>query len=331
MWGNVQGWLISLVIVAIMGWKMWDLSQVAAMAPPSGQFKNLREPVALPIKPEDALPGVMTEDRDAGDLYWKAIEVYRADPTPYEKFEVTKPERFKELKAVALVLQGTSANNATIFIDRPEVLVNYKYPWPELDALFNVGQVVNSIGHYYVVSAKNANEELARKHLHAGFSLGTKLYNERLTHGELMAGIKLMQGSADSLKELAKRKGDKSRQEALQAFGDQTSSYYTSRVQKLIEKILSAGQQDVGRHSGDVFELALHNPDRMWRTEALLKIGRYKYEKGGSYADQVWANRILKQPERLEQPDLTKDKDPAVARAATIARDLTVDQFHLID
>jgi hypothetical protein len=331
MWGNKEGWLISLVIVSLMGWKMWDLSQVAAIAAPSGQFKNLREPIALPIKPEDAVPGLMTEERDAGDLYWKAIEVYRADPKPYEDFEVTKPETFKELQAVNLVLQGATANHATIFIDRPEVLVNYKYPWPDLDAIFNVGQVTNSIGHYYVVSAKNANEELARRYLHAGFSLGTKLYNERLTHGELMAGIKLMQGAGDSLKELAKRKGDTARQAALQAFGDQTSGYYTSRVQTLIEKLLSAGQKDLSTHSGDVFELALHNPDRMWRTEALLKLGRYKYEKGGSYADQIWANRLLKEPQRLDQPDLTKDKDPAVARAATIARDLTVDEFHLIN
>ena len=73
--------------------------------------------------------------------------------------------------------------------------------------LFNLGQIANSVGHYYVASKKNADPELAKKYLHAGFSLGAKLYEERVTHGEMMNGIKLMQGAADSLKELAKRNG----------------------------------------------------------------------------------------------------------------------------
>lgn len=329
MYGNKEGWMMSVVIVAVMAGLLWkfELVTVPPIARPSGQFKNLREPIALPVKPEDALPGVMTEDRDAGDLYWQAIKVYRDAPATYDKSEPKYVDRLDELKAVNLLIEATAARNATIFARKPETLVNYKYPWPELDALFKVGVVANSVAF---ISQARGDEEQTKKYAHACFSLGAKLYNERLTHGELDIGLKLMQAAGDSLKALAKKQGNKAEQDKWQQFGDQTRGYYESKVQKLIGKILSAGEMDVRTHSGDVFELVMNSPDRMWRVEALLKLGRYQYEKGGSRADAIWAKRLLSEPGRLGRPDLTKDPDPAVARAATIARDLTVEDFRLI-
>ena len=328
MWGNKEGWIVSVLIVGLMSWWIWDRSKVADIAAPSGQFKNLREPIALPMKPEEALPTVMTAERDAGDLYRKAIAVYLADPEPYDKSTPKYVDRLDQLEAVRLLVEAASAKDATIFAAKPETLVNYDYPWPELDALMKLGTVSNSIAFSFQASG---NEEGAKKYAHATFSLGAKLFNERLTHGELDAGIKLMQTSGDTLKALAKRTGNKAEQDRWQQFSDLTRGYYESKVLKLIRKVMSGGEIDVRTHSGDVFELVMHNPDRMWRVEGLLKLGRYKYEKGGSYWDQVWAHRLLEEPHRLGQPDLTKDKDPAVARAATIARDLTVEQFHMIE
>src|SRR5687768_9998258 len=119
MWGNKEGWLISLVLAALMGWWMWGLTKVSDIARPSGQFKNLREPIALPVKPEDALPGVMTEDRDAGNLYWKAIELYIADPEPYDKSTPKYVDRLDQLEAVRLLVEAAPAKDATIFARKP--------------------------------------------------------------------------------------------------------------------------------------------------------------------------------------------------------------------
>ena len=330
MWGNQQGWIISAVLAVLMGWMIWTFGQVEAMAAPSGQFTNLEEPIQLPIAPADIMPGVMTEDRDAGDTYRQAIKLYREDRKPYDKFEVVRLADAKKLSALELLLQASSAKRAKIFIDKPQTLVNYSFPWPELDAIFNLGQIANSVGHYYVVSPKNANEELAMQYLQASFSLGAKLYEERLVHAEMMNGIKLMQGAVDSLRELAKRKGDTAREQQLKQFGDQTNAYYVAKVQKLYEKVVTGSPMELSKHSGDVFALAMKNPDRMWRTEAILKVGRYKYEKGGTPGDQVWATRMLEDPKRLGITDFAEDPDPAVRAAGIAAKGLTVEQFRMI-
>jgi len=330
MWGNKPGWFLSAIILAVMVWMLWAFGRPEGISKPSGQFTNLNEPIKLPVSPVETLPGVMTEDRDAEALYLQAIRIYQENPRGYQQFEVKNTDRIPNLRALVFIVEGTSAKREKVFSATPATLVNYHFPWAELDALTNLGQLVNSIGHYYVVSPKNANEELARKYLNAGFSLGVKLYEERLVHSEMLSGIKLMQGSADSLRELAKRKGDTSREQALKRFSDQTTNYYTTKIQPLYQKVVSASRMDVGANAGDVFELARHNPDRMWRVEAILKVGRYKFD-ATRRGDQLGANRMLSEnPAQFGYDDWTKSDDPAVATAAKAAKDLTIEQYRMI-
>ncbi len=327
MWGNKEGWLVSTIILALMGWMLWTFGRPEGISKPSGQFANLTDPIRLPVLPDEVLPGIMTEDRDAGDAYWQAIQLYLADAKAYKTFDFKNVGKASEIKPVGLILKATGAKRASIFINRPQILVNYKFPWPEMDAASRLGQLVNSIGHYYVVSKTNADETQAKRYLHAGFSLGTKLYEERVIESEMISGIQLMRGAADSLRELAKRKGDAAAEQALLRFGNETNNYYTTKIQKLYQKVGATGVTDLRVYAGDVFALATKNPDRMWRTEALLKIGRYKFEKGGSVGDQLWARRLLDEPQRFGFPDFAQDADPAVRAAAAAARDLTLEGF----
>ena len=111
MFGNKEGWLMSVAIVVLAGLMLWKLELLSppGIAKPSGQFKNLRELIALPVKPEDALAGVMAEERDAGDLYWEAIKLYREAPEPYDKTKPRYTQRLGELKAIDLLVEATSA------------------------------------------------------------------------------------------------------------------------------------------------------------------------------------------------------------------------------
>src|SRR3954452_16522623 len=122
----------------------------------------------------------MNEERHAGDQYWTAINAYLADPKPYDSFAVTNIQQVAKLTALDSILNATTAKRAKIFLGKPELLVNYKPESPELDAAFKLGQLANSVGHYYVISPKNADETTAMRYLNAGFSLGAKLYAERL-------------------------------------------------------------------------------------------------------------------------------------------------------
>lgn len=330
MFGNKEGWLMSLAIVALAGLMVWklDLASAPAIARPSGQFKNLREPIALPIKPEDALAGVMTEERDAGDLYWQAIKLYQESPEPYDKTQPRYTQRLDELPAIDLLVKATGAKDATIFLRKPETLVNYRYPWPELDALFRLGMIANSIAFSFQA---DGDEEQTKKYAHACFSLGAKLYNERLTHGELDVGIKLMQTAGDTLRTLAKKQGDKAEEQKWQQFGDATSAYYKTKVLELFRVLMSDGLKHIDANAGDVFELARHNEDRMWKVEALLRLGRYKY-KATRQGDQIGARRMLDEdPVKYGYQDWTKSPDPAIRTAATAAKNLTVEEYRQIE
>jgi hypothetical protein len=330
MFGNKEGWLVSVAIVAVVGLMLWKFELLTApgIARPSGQFKDLREPIALPVKPEEALAGVMTEDRDAGDLYWKAIKLYQDAPETYENKGAKYTDRLDDLKAVDLLVDATAAKQATIFLRKPELIVNYKYPWPEMDALFEVGRVANSIAFSFQA---RGDEAQTKKYAHASFSLGAKLYNERITHGELDVGIKLMQGAGDTLRTLAKRQGDKAGEERWQKFGDATSNYYKTRVLDLYRALMSEGLVQIEANAGDVFELARHNDDRMWKVESLLRLGRYKYNATRK-GDQIGARRMLSDdPTRYGYQDWTKSPDPAVKAAALAAKKLTVEEYRTIE
>ena len=82
---------------------------------------------------------------------------------------------------------------------------------------------------------------------------------------------------------------ESARGKALANFDNEAAAYDATVVRPPYAKVTSLGGADVRRHAGGVFELAMHNPDRMWRTEALLKVGRMKFEKGGTASDQIWA------------------------------------------
>jgi hypothetical protein len=327
MFGNRQGWIMSALIVLAMGWIIVKLGRVPGIAKPSGEFTNLTAPIKLPIGPAEALPNVMTEDRDAGDLYRQAIAAYVKDPKPYDKSEPKYYDRRDKLPAIDLLIKASTAKRASIFLPKPETLVNYRYPWPELDKLMKLGLISNSIA--FSAQARN-DAETTNKYARACFALGAKLYEERLTHGELDVGLKLMQTAGDTFKTLAKKQGDAATEARWEQFGQQTSSYYMTSIQTLYQKVVSDSSADVGLYAGDVFELARHSPDRMWRVESILKVGRYKY-KATRIGDQIGAKRMLSDyPPRFGYEDLMTHDDPAVRAAAQAAKNLTIEQFRMI-
>jgi hypothetical protein len=273
------------------------------------------------MSPAEALPGVMTEDRDAGEQYRQALAQYLDDKKTYGGKGAYYDRRDK-LPAIDLLVAATSAKKANIFASKPETLVNYQYPWPELDALVNLGLIANSIA--FSAQARD-DEENVRKYANACFALGAHLYEERLTHGEFNSGLMLMQKAGDTFKTYAKKKGDSATELRWQKFGEQTSSYYKQNVQALYQNL----SRDSGTDAGDTFALAQQNPDRMWKVESILKIGRFKFN-ASRYGDQVGAKRMLENPEKYKYADWSKDEDPAVRAAAKAAKELTIEQFRMI-
>ena len=107
----------------------------------------------------------------------------------------------------------------------------------------------------------------------------------------------------------------------LSDFDRQFSAYQDNRVMPIWAVLSSVNQDVINRTAGDVLVFARVSEEPMWRVEATLKLGRYKYD-AGTLGDQISAARAVRQ--------LTLDHDPNVAAAALAARDLTIETYRMI-
>jgi hypothetical protein len=140
----------------------------------------------------------------------------------------------------------------------------------------------------------------------------------------------MMREAAILLARLAERQKDSATQAKYQDFDRQLESWMKNRFTPLNTVVNSLDAGHIKRHAGDVFKLASRSPERVWRVEALMKVGRYKYNAGSTW-DQLWAKRFLAEPARVGEQDATAHPDRAVAAAARLARDLTPDGYNQID
>jgi len=130
----------------------------------------------------------------------------------------------------------------------------------------------------------------------------------------------MAQGST-MIRQMANDSGDTSRAEAARQFDEARIKYIKERIQPVIRVIMTADQDTLEQYAGDVFYFARHAPERMWRVEAILKIGRYKYN-AGRVGDQRSALKVLK--------ELGTDPDPVIRTAAKAAQELTLEQYHML-
>jgi hypothetical protein len=96
--------------------------------------------------------------------------------------------------------------------------------------------------------------------------------------------------------------------------------YHRLHVQPMQRVIGSIDPGVIARHTGDVFYIAEHAADRMWRVEAILKLGRLRFY-AARIADQQAAERLLRR--------LSKDADPVIRAAAESARSLTIEGYRM--
>jgi hypothetical protein len=314
MFGNLQGWLISLVIGLCGGYVLWLGSRVPTVSEPSGVFPNLLAPVALPIDPRSISPAPMSAACDAGEKYAAAVDEFLADRARYEQWH-SKAGTALSAKphAVELLVEATDCGRMTLFTKSPADVLNYDPEPRRLGALETVGDMAVQRG---MLLRKDHPDE-ARRYLAAAFALGYHLYGERVAWREFTTGVNLMTNAAKYLAEL---EPDAGRARLLERFADAADKYKLDQM-KLYGVLATADGPTVGRHGGDAYALARSSPERMWRTSAILAIGRMKYNTPRR-GDQLAAPRELE--------GWTKDPDPVVRAAANAALNLTLPQYRMI-
>jgi hypothetical protein len=321
MWGNALGWCISAVIVALTAGGLFWFDRHVSRVTGATAFVDDADAlaaIAFPVPPSVVV--APSETRDAGDVYRVAIELYEQEPHVYERFLLTSESSRDgaKLPAVEQILAGTSCARMTLFTADPDAVLTLG-PRPKLAAIRTIGKSANRRG---LLLAHEKRFDEAIKYHEAAFALGARLFEERIVLEELLAGFELMSESVGALELAYSASGASSRAAELDEFRRALQQYYQSRIVPVQRIITSIDQNVIEQHAGDIFHIARNAPERVWRVEAIFKLGRYRYN-AGRVGDQRAASRAL---ERLRDTD----GDPIIRAAAKVARELTIEQYRML-
>jgi len=315
MWGNRLGWVLSACLVALVAKPLWIASQAPRPSAPSGVFPELMSRIALPADAKSVAPGVMGEPCDSGDVYRQAIHEYEANRRAYDKyFANPRSAQAEKPKAVELLVEASRCADMTLFAKTPSELLNYRPETPGVEAMEKLGRMANQIGLLYRLDKK---PQEARRYFGAMFALGHHLFSERVAWIEFTAGVNL---TADAARGLAKVEADENntdRAKSLEHFADAIDQYKLKQFE-LYKVVSTIDSYTVGRHGGDILALARSSPEPMWRGEAILALGRMKFNTPRR-GDQLAATREVQQ--------WANDPNPGVRAAANAASALTLPQY----
>ena len=119
------------------------------------------------------------------------------------------------------------------------------------------------------------------------------LYQERLTYGELRAGIDLMSSGAAGLAVVAADTNDQPLAEQAAAF-DKAKRAEFDAVKKTWSAFNPADEEKMKLYTGDFFQLAADPAvDPVWRTEAVRRLGRLKLN-AAKRSDNLRATVVLR-------------------------------------
>ncbi len=307
MWGNRLGWMISagVAIVTIGLYAMLIIILNAESDPTALTTKaGAMDAISLPTDPA----GVFSPGNGSADEYAQAIAEFRANQRDYTKYlssgKVDSAD-FKKLKAVEMLLDNPG--KGAIFAGQPSEIATYDPKQGDtLSQAEDLGQVILKIGNQLAGKEKAR----AKKYFTGAYNFGKALVNERITFPEFMAGMSMMKSAAAGMRTV-----EPDNLTALKQFADQTDAFIKTMTD--LRGIFNpAGEKAKRRNAGDVFNFARNSQERMWKVEAILMLGHYRYN-AGTVGDQRAASKILAK--------LTGgDTDPIVQAAVTNARELNL-------
>jgi hypothetical protein len=307
MFGNSVGWTISAILTFLMAGVLYVISvRLDNTTEPTGALNRPYVTNSIEL-PESAKTLVVAMDSpgDAGPLYRQALNECKANPQDSSA-------------GIEKVLSATKLKDMNLFINTPEEIVNYRMM--DADALKHLMAAgKNTINKGLSLRKTDPNEAI--KYFQAGYALGYKMTQERLNYWEFFSGLELMGDGATGLQKLAEMAKDKKRVEELQAMNAERLKL-ALKIQEVEGILNSVSQTKLEKYFGDVYEVARKSGERMWRCEAMLALGRYRFN-AGTRGDQKAAEKLLKR-------EAANQSDPAVRAAATAGRDLTVEQYRVL-
>ncbi|HWP40718.1 MAG TPA: hypothetical protein VNL70_07320, partial [Tepidisphaeraceae bacterium] len=225
MWGNALGWCISLaMVVGTAIGLVWLNDAVSTVSPrtPISLDGKLGGAIELPVPPLTVVPSI-ARNADATDVYRHALQQYQQDPQAYGRFARSGLiGDLDDVPGIWTLIQATDCITAHFSQADPSQIVNYQSEPPILEALRTLGACARRAGQ--LLQRQGRTEEAMRLY-EAVFSLGEKLYRERLTCAQLDAGLTMMAEAATLIGALSESSGDTQRALACRKFNEARKTY----------------------------------------------------------------------------------------------------------
>jgi hypothetical protein len=300
----------------MQGWAVFSLVKLEQVSAPTtlGATAANLQPLRLPIDPGTLIP--MNEPGDAAALFRQALTELRRSPKAYDNFLTsTKASDIARLDALKPLLKATHLKTGPILSTDFKSVVVYAESKPAIEEAKTLGECLLRAG----LLLKQSNAAESKKYYAAAFTLGARLFEDRLVFQQVLVAVGMMNTASIGLADLSP--DDAARFEEFQL---QTREYYKSIEERLWIPIKTSHGPTISKHAGDIFAFATQSQDKMWRNEAILKLGRLRYNIGeaGRVGDQRGAIRLLKK--------LATDADPMIRHVAELALNLDRDTFHSI-
>ena len=311
MWGNLRGWIIAAIMLLGTIGILYALTVARGESSARGLVPLAFKPIALPTDPGVIL-AAGTRDCDAGELYRRAIDEYLKTPNLYENAALDASPRH----AVDLIVEAADCSHMHLFGLNPRQLINYDNRHEWIESLSALAHTTDDVG----LRLRDNKPREARKYYEASLRLGQNLYNERITWPELTNALSILSESSRALAKLADLEHDTVRKESLTRFSGEVDDYHNTLQEQVASPLGNPVESFASTYAGDIFAVAKSSQaDRLWRVEAILHIGRYRWNVAdGHQGDQTWAPRELRK--------LQADPDPIIHLAVQQAQDLTVEQ-----
>ena len=328
MWGNLRGWIISALMLLGTAGMLIAIGLPPRESAPAGLIKDAFKPIQLPVSP-DAVTAAGVNEGNAGDLYRQAIDEFFRNRAQYENGNAARVDASK-LPAFALILMAADCANMHLLDANPKEAINYDNKKPWIEALSGLGQSTGDAG----LRLRDDNPKEAEKYYRAAFNLGRNMFNERVTWEELNHGISIMRMGAEGLTKLADNAKDGKRVDDLVHFTTLVADYQNTLQEKVASPISNPIENPVdengswrgGRvYAGDIFAIAKDpTVERVWRVEAILHIGRYRWNVGEGHAGNQRAGP--KELDALSKSPDQQNQDLVIKTAIQAAQNLTETQ-----
>jgi hypothetical protein len=325
MWGNQRGWILSAILAALMGGLLaWSMVPPMPTAP-TGTLTLAMQPADLAIDPGGVLPPPNGDD-DAATAYRKAAADWNANKAAYVALSDKITDVAKQVPdAVKQVVAASDDGTMTLFAPNPDEVINYESEHPMLDGLFAAGSLSNSLALRYTTD-QYKDPVKANLYADAAFNLGRHLYQERIVFAEWMDGLNLM---SDAALILQKTRSDPTDAQNCRDFALAINDFRKDKVERLWEIIGGIGDEDKATYAGDIFQIARESPERMWRVEAILKLGRFKFN-AATRGDQFGAKRTLRAMAAMQSVSPDPLTQLSVHSAILAAANLTLEDYRQI-